>query len=106
MHWGYITEHNSANCSLEFLNRNFGKAGQLYYDFSHGVDLRPVEVVRIRKSVGCENTFEKDLTTHTALIIELWHVADELIRRLGKAGFKGHTFDAENQIPRFYTEDP
>lgn len=91
MHWGYITEHNSANCSLEFLNRNFGKAGQLYYDFSHGVDLRPVEVVRIRKSVGCENTFEKDLTTHTALIIELWHVADELIRRLGKAGFKGHT---------------
>ena len=86
--------HNGAqlrNCSLEFLNRNFGKAGQLYYDFSHGVDLRPVEVVRIRKSVGCENTFEKDLTTHTALIIELWHVADELIRRLGKAGFKGHT---------------
>ena len=64
--------HNGAqlrNCSLEFLNRNFGKAGQLYYDFSHGVDLRPVEVVRI----------------------ELWHVADELIRRLGKAGFKGHT---------------
>ena len=47
--------------------------------------------VRIRKSVGCENTFEKDLTTHTALIIELWHVADELIRRLRKAGFKGHT---------------
>lgn len=86
--------HNGAqlrNCSLEFLNRNFGKAGQLYYDFSHGVDLRPVEVVRIRKSVGCENTFEKDLTTHTALIIELWHVADELIRRLRKAGFKGHT---------------
>ena len=76
---------------MEFLNRNFGKAGQLYYDFSHGVDLRPVEVVRIRKSVGCENTFEKDLTTHTALIIELWHVADELIRRLRKAGFKGHT---------------
>lgn len=86
--------HNGAqlrNCSLEFLSRNFGKAGQLYYDFAHGVDPRPVEAVRIRKSVGCENTFEKDLTTNTALIIELWHIADELIRRLRKANFHGHT---------------
>lgn len=86
--------HNGAqlrNCSLEFLSRNFGKAGQLYFDFAHGVDPRPVEAVRIRKSVGCENTFEKDLTTNTALIIELWHIADELIRRLKKAGFHGHT---------------
>lgn len=78
-------------CSLEFLTRNFGKAGQLYYDFSRGIDPREVEPVRIRKSVGCEFTFEKDLTTHTALIIELWHVANELIRRLNKSGFHGHT---------------
>lgn len=86
--------HNGAllkNCSLEFLTRNFGKAGYLYYNFSRGVDPRPVEAVRIRKSVGCENTFEHDLTNHTALIIHLWHVADELIRRLQKSGFKGHT---------------
>lgn len=86
--------HNGAqlhNCSLEFLNRNFGKAGELYHNFAHGNDPRPVEAVRIRKSVGCENTFEKDLTTDTALIIELWHVANELIRRLKKADFHGHT---------------
>lgn len=79
------------HCSLEFLTRNFGKAGQLYRDFAHGIDPRTVESERIRKSVGCEYTFEKDLTHHTALIIELWHVADELIRRLKKAGFHGHT---------------
>lgn len=86
--------HNGAqlrNCSPEFLKRNFGKAGQLYYEFSHGIDPRPVEAIRIRKSVGCENTFEKDLTTQTALIIELWHVTEELIRRLKKADFHGHT---------------
>lgn len=78
-------------CSLEFLVRNFGKAGSLYYDFAHGIDPRPVEASRVRKSVSCENTFEKDLTDQTALIIQLWHVADELIRRLKKSGFKGHT---------------
>lgn len=86
--------HNGAqlkNCSLEFLSRNFGKAGRLYHNFAHGMDPRPVEAVRIRKSVGCEYTFEKDLTTYTALIIQLWHVADELIRRLKKAEFRGHT---------------
>lgn len=79
------------SCSLEFLTRNFGKAGQLYYDFSRGVDSRAVEPSRIRKSVGCENTFEHDLTNQTALIINLWHVADELVRRLRKSGFKGRT---------------
>lgn len=78
-------------CSVEFLIRHFGKAGQLYHDFAHGYDPRPVETVRIRKSVGCENTYEKDLTAETAVIIELWHVADELIRRLKKADFHGHT---------------
>lgn len=78
-------------CSLEFLERNFGKAGLLYYNFARGIDERAVEPIRIRKSVGCENTFEKDLTTHTALIIELWHIAKELLQRLHKANFHGHT---------------
>lgn len=86
--------HNGANlraCSLEFLTRNFGKAGQIYYNFSRGIDTRPVETERIRKSVGCENTFEHDLTNQTALIIHLWHIANDLIRRLEKSEFKGHT---------------
>lgn len=88
-------------CSLEFLTRNFGKPGQLYYDFARGIDLRPVEDCRIRKSVGCENTFEKDLTTHTGLIIELWHVADELVRRLKKSGFHGRTLTLKIKFADF-----
>ena len=40
-------------CSSEMLVRQFGKVGLLYYDFARGVDLRPVEAVRIRKSIGC-----------------------------------------------------
>lgn len=77
--------------SLEFLHRQFGKVGSLYYDFSHGIDNRPVEAVRIRKSVGCEHTLEKDITIHSSIIIELYHVATELIDRLARAGFKGNT---------------
>ena len=45
-------------CSSEMLVRQFGKVGLLYYDFARGVDLRPVEAVRIRKSIGCEHPCE------------------------------------------------
>ena len=64
-------------CSLEMLTRQFGKAGQIYYNFARGIDDRPVEPVRIRKSIGCEHTLEKDLSVKSALIIELYHVACE-----------------------------
>ena len=61
------------------------------YEFSRGIDLRPVEAVRIRKSVGCEHTLEKDISQQSSVIIELYHVATELIERLQRTGFKGNT---------------
>lgn len=86
--------HNGAQlrtCSLEMLVRHFGKAGTIYYDFSRGVDNRPVEAERIRKSVGCERTLEKDISLTSSVIIELYHVATELVGRLARSRFKGNT---------------
>lgn len=73
------------------LTRQFGKAGQLYYDFARGIDLRPVEAVRIRKSVGCEHTLEKDISIPSSAIIELYHVTTELVERLKRNDFAGNT---------------
>jgi DNA polymerase-4 len=78
-------------CTLEMLTRLFGKAGYIYHDFAQGIDLRPVEAERIRKSVGCEHTLDKDITASSSVIIELYHVATELIERLKKSGFSGNT---------------
>ena len=78
-------------CSLEMLTHIFGKAGKLYYDFARGIDERPVEVTRVRKSIGCEHTLERDRTDRTALIIELYHVAVELAGRLKRHDFRGNT---------------
>lgn len=78
-------------CSPEFLHRQFGKVGALYYDFSHGIDHRIVEAAQIRKSVGCEHTLEKDITAQSSIIIELYHVATELTERLHRTEFKGNT---------------
>ncbi|MCD8165496.1 MAG: DNA polymerase IV [Bacteroides sp.] len=77
------------SCSLDMLNRHFGKVGQIYYDFARGIDNRPVEPERIRKSIGCENTLEKDIWIESSVIIELYHVARELIERLSQKEFRG-----------------
>jgi DNA polymerase-4 len=47
--------------TLDFLQRNFGKAGSWYYEISRGQDDRPVQADRKRKSSGSETTFSEDL---------------------------------------------
>lgn len=78
-------------CSLGHLVDVFGKSGEIYYSFAHGIDNRMVEPVRERKSVGCEQTFHEDLNRKSAIIIELYHIVIELSRRLYKSGFYGCT---------------
>ena len=96
--------------SLEALIREFGKVGAVYYDFSRGIDLRPVETVQIRKSIGCEHTLEKDINKLSSVIIELYHTAVELVSRLEGKDFRGNTLTLKikyhdfNQITRSITQ--
>lgn len=105
--------HNGAHLrawSLEGLTREFGKAGALYYNFSRGIDLRPVEAVRVRKSIGCERTLEHDINNRSSVVIELYHTAKELINRLSAKDFQGNTltlkvkFHDFTQITRSITQ--
>lgn len=77
--------------SLDGLTREFGKAGVLYYNFSRGIDLRPVEAMRVRKSIGCERTLEHDVSNRSSVVIELYHTVKELVNRLSAKDFKGNT---------------
>ena len=98
-------------CTLEMLTRLFGKAGHVYYDFARGIDLRPVEAERIRKSVGCEHTLEKDITAQSSVIIELYHVTTERVERLKRSGFSGTTLTLKikfydfKQVTRSITQE-
>lgn len=98
-------------CTLEMLTRLFGKAGNIYYDFARGIDLRPIEPERVRKSVGCEHTLEKDITNSSSVIIELYHVAQELIERIKRSHFSGNTLTLKikfydfKQITRSITQE-
>lgn len=97
-------------CSLDMLTRQFGKAGTVYYDFARGTDNRLVEPTRIRKSIGCEHTLEKDIYQHASVTIELYHVAVELVNRLREKDFHGNTltlkvkFHDFKQITRSITQ--
>ena len=97
--------------SMDGLTREFGKAGRIYYEFSRGIDLRAVETVRVRKSIGCERTLEKDIHTRSAVVVELYHTTEELIRRIAAKDFRGNTltlkikFHDFTQITRSITQD-
>ena len=78
-------------CSLEMLTAHFGKAGALYYECSRGIE-------------------ERDISARSSVIIELYHVAVELIERLQRKDFKGNTltlkikFHDFSQITRSLTQ--
>ena len=108
---GVFTGAQLRRISCEHLVQVFGKMGRVYYDFSRGIDNRPVVVAYERKSVGCERTFLEDLHIDTKIIIELYHIVLELVERIERKDFKGRTltlklkWDATTQITRSLTQE-
>lgn len=86
---------------LEVLLKHFGKLGIVYYRFARGIDERPVEPTRIRKSVGCEHTFRKDVARDEAMDRELVDIARDLTGRLERSGFRGNTLTLKAKFPDF-----
>jgi DNA polymerase IV len=64
--------------TLDFLQRNFGKAGNWYYNIARGQDERPVQADRERKSSGSETTFSEDLTDPVQIEAGVIAMADDV----------------------------
>jgi DNA polymerase-4 len=65
---------------LAFLQQHFGKSGGWFYQIARGIDDRPVEPDRRRKSIGAESTFQVDIHERdaareeiTPLVETVWH---------------------------------
>lgn len=76
---------------IEFLQRHFGKAARFYYGAARGIDERPVDERRIRKSISVEDTFEQDLYGPGELNDALGSVIGRLWPRIEKAQAFGRT---------------
>ena len=102
MHFmGIFTGADLRNQSQQRLTEVFGKMGQVFYNFARGIDNRPVISEWERKSVSCEQTFEKDISDLSAAIIELYHTVLELERRIAKNEFEGRTLTLKIKFQDF-----
>ena len=79
MELGIVNGKTLRNFTLDFLIKQFGKAGNFYFQICRGIDERKVESYRERKSIACETTFLNDIheknvieTYSSKLLIELW----------------------------------
>lgn len=87
--------------SLAWMTRHFGKVGLHYYNIARAIDERPVNPQRIRKSVGTERTFEKDLQENFEIITALYHIEKELMRRMQRSGSFGRTLTLKVKFSDF-----
>ena len=67
----------------------FGKSGSYYYYAVRGIDERPVEPSRTRKSMGRENTFSRDILNLDEVYAKLQEIALQIEEDCRKAGVSG-----------------
>jgi DNA polymerase-4 len=77
--------------SRAFLAEHFGKAADYYYGVARGQDDRPVEPDRVRKSVGAETTFARDLTVWDEVAPALDAVFAKVWAACVRGGYAGRT---------------
>jgi len=88
---------------LEDLIGRFGKHGRILYEFSRGIDDRPVETHSERKSLGTENTYAEDLTDLAAMLAEVDRMSTELAGSLARSGLAGCTVTLKVRYEDFTT---
>ena len=88
---GIVTGRDLKARSPAFLQEHFGKAGAYYHSIAHGIDHRSVRPDRVRKSIGAENTFLRDLTRLDEMAAELRPILDKVWSHCERTGIRGRT---------------
>lgn len=98
---GIFTGKDLKEKGLEYLTKHFGKSGKYYYYISRGEDNRQVNPDGIRKSIGVENTFFRDLTEPDDLYKEIDEILEQLWRRAERAKAYGKTVSLKVKFADF-----
>ena len=99
------------------LGRHFGKNGAFYYDIVRGIDNRPVNPDRVRKSISEETTFAEDIILDSKIIEVLEKQAESVVKSMKKHEIKGRTINIKVRFKNFesltrshtltsFTDDP
>lgn len=89
--FGIYTGADLKNQSLEFLNENFGKSGNHYYNVVRGIHNSKVKPSRTQKSLASEHTFIENISSEIFMMERLQVIAHEVEQRLLKRNLAGKT---------------
>jgi len=99
---GIYNGYDLKQYSLPFLTNRFGKSGLHYYKIVRGTHESEVKPNRIRKSLGVENTFEKDLVTESDIKSTYKNkILPEFFRRLERSQAFGRTLTVKIKYNNF-----
>ena len=85
------------------LATHFGRNGEFLYNICRGIDERPVNPDRVRKSISEERTFAEDLVLEKIIIEQLLKQADHVSELMKKHNIKGKTTNIKIRFKNFET---
>lgn len=88
---GIFTGEDLKKQNRTFLIQNFGNSGEYFYNIARGIHTAPVNPYRLPKSVGAENTFEKNLINLDKILFQLEKLSLKVESRLKKKKVTGKT---------------
>ncbi len=110
---GILFGKDLAQWSRPDLVNRFGKSGGFYFDIVRGIDDRPVNPDRIRKSLAVESTLEENISDQESINAFVADLAQQLFVRFEKSKFYGKTLtlklknkDFEIKTRSFSTKTP
>ena len=98
---GIETGGDLAEKDIEWLRAHFGSFADYLYRASRGIDLRPVRSSRIRKSVGGERTFSRDLSSGSELRDTMEDIIDIVWGYIERAEAEGRTVTLKMKFTDF-----
>ena len=88
---------------LEVLSRRFGRHGQGLYNYSRGIDRRPVRTDRERKSLGHERTYARDIVSLEEMDAQLVDLSERVAAGLERREISARTITVKVRYPDFTT---
>lgn len=87
--------------SEDELALRFGKSGKFFYNMVRGNDDRPVRPNRIAKSIGIEDTFERDIADAQEMRVEIDLLCQKLEKRIQAKSRSGRTITLKIKFSDF-----
>jgi DNA polymerase-4 len=86
---------------LYLLQQHFGKSAQYYYDIARGIDRRPVNACRARKSIGVETTFASDIESASQVLLQLQALLQQALGKLSDGNLTAYTLTIKIKFSNF-----